>query len=281
MKKLLSTLSALSLLSGCASHLSQQQCLATNWQEVGFKDGTEGQAQRDLSGAIQDCQKFQLAVDTRAYQRGWLAGMQKYCTPSYDLGLTDGRAGNPYSNILQRASRCQSANLSLNTNNYKRGHNTGLQSFCTYENGQNFALQGKDAPDVCTQGLRVNFTRGWQAGAKQFCANIANAFALGKQGQPYPSACTPALHIAFKSEYDRGAAIRSQTEQLQGQINDLDNQIRDRVWRFGLVDTHDYRVYELGENRTPEARAVLHQARTMMSQRQSLQNQLTQLQVTG
>lgn len=281
MKKILSALTILSLLSGCASHLSQQQCLATNWQEVGFNDGSEGQAQRDLSGAIQDCQKFQLAVDTKGYQRGWLAGMKKYCTPTSDLGLSDGRAGNPYSNILQRTSRCQSANLSLNTNYYKNGYNTGLQSFCTYENGQNFALQGKDAPDVCTGALRSQFMRGWQAGAKQFCANTANAFALGKQGQPYPSACTPALHIAFKSEYDRGATIRSQTEQLQGQINSINSQIKDRVWKFGLVETGDYRIYELGENRTPEARAVLHQARAMVSQRQGLQNQLTQLQVMG
>ncbi len=93
MKKLLAALSALSLLAGCASHLSQQQCLTTNWQEVGFNDGSEGQAQRDLSGAIQDCQKFQVTVDTSGYQRGWLAGMRKYCVPSYDQGAADGRAG--------------------------------------------------------------------------------------------------------------------------------------------------------------------------------------------
>ncbi|MDF2867264.1 MAG: hypothetical protein K0S11_734 [Gammaproteobacteria bacterium] len=281
MKKYLGLLGIIILLSGCVSHMSEQECLSTNWQQVGFNDGQAGQAPRDLSKPIQDCQKFQVAVDTQAYQRGWLTGMKKYCVPSYDLGLADGRTGNPYENVLQRSDRCQQANLRLDTREYKRGHLTGLQSFCTHENGMNIGLQGKQPPGVCPAGLKARFISGWNAGAKQFCANSANAFALGKQGQPYPQACTPAFYVAFKSEYDRGAMIRNRSGELQQQINYLNDGIKDRVSRYGLRETYDYRGYELGDDQSEEARRALHEIRGILQQQQNLQAQQAQLQVTG
>jgi hypothetical protein len=207
--------------------------------------------------------------------------MKQYCSPSYDQGLSDGRAGNPYENVLQRSSRCAEANLTLNTREYKRGHLTGLQSFCTHENGMNIGLQGKQPPEVCPAGLKARFVSGWEAGARQFCSNTGNAFALGKQGQAYPAACTPAYYVAFKSEYDRGAMIRNRSGELQGQINDLNNGIQDRVSRFDLRRTYDYRNYDLGDNRSPEANQALQEVRNMIQQQQYLQAQQTQLQVTA
>lgn len=281
MKKQLGLLGVISLLSGCATHMSQQQCMSTNWQEVGFNDGQAGQAQRDLTSAIQDCQKFQIAVDTRAYQRGWQDGIQVYCKPSYQLGLTDGQTGNPYANILQRSGHCEQANLRLNTSDYKRGYDKGIGSYCTYETGMNLGLQGKQPPEVCPAGLKGRYLKGWQAGARQFCANAANAFALGKQGQPYPEACTPAYYLAFKSEYDRGAMIRSRSGDLQQQIKELNDRVEQKVSDYSLRPTYDYRGYDLGDNKSPEAQQALNEVSALLHQRETLQAQLTQLQATG
>jgi|GEM_PF-1081657 len=281
MRKIFGIIGVIGLVTGCASHMSQQQCMSTNWQQVGFNDGQAGQAPRDLSGPIQDCQKFQIAVDTKAYQRGWHNGMQHYCSPSFEMGLSSGKAGQAYADILQRSGRCEQANLQLDTRAYKRGHLQGIQGFCTHQNGLNIGLQGKELPEVCPAEVKGRFMQGWQAGIKQFCSNSGNAFALGKQGQPYPQACTPAFYVAFKSEYDRGAMIRNRSGELGQQINELNDRIQRRVGDFGLRQTYDYRGYELGDNRSEDARRALHEVRGMLQQKGQLEAQQTQLQVTG
>src|SRR5260221_6606508 len=147
MKKLLALLAF--CLSGCASHLNQEQCLSMNWYQIGMQDGAAGQAPRNLAVAIEDCQKFNIAVNQQGYMQGWRKGLHQYCTPDFNLGLEDDKAGTAMSNISSHEAICASANIRLSLDNYKRGRHLGLKSFCTYENGASLARKGYALSDVC------------------------------------------------------------------------------------------------------------------------------------
>ena len=84
-------------LSGCATHLSEEQCRSMNWHQMGFNDADQGHNSRDLSQYTSDCAKFNIAVNTTLYQKGWDAGARDYCQPNkgFDLGAN----GENYSHI--------------------------------------------------------------------------------------------------------------------------------------------------------------------------------------
>ena len=89
----LAALSVVSLLSwGCASHsLSEHQCLAGDWQTVGFNDGANGVDHTALLRHQEACGRFQVVPDRVTYLAGWNEGIARYCTA--DNGFAIGRAG--------------------------------------------------------------------------------------------------------------------------------------------------------------------------------------------
>lgn len=261
-------------------HLSQEQCQTTNWQQVGFNEGAAGNAPRTLAAEIEDCQKFHIAVDTEAYRRGWLAGVRQYCTPSAEQGKLDGSNGVPYTNILNRNSRCLSAGITLNQHHYKAGYNSGIQNYCTRDNGFTIGVQGSQPPEVCQGALKQRFLAGWEAGARQYCSNTQNAYAMGKEGKPYPAACPATVYYAFKAEYDRGAILRQKLGDVHGQLNSVNRTIDDLAGKWRLRKTFDARGYELGEDQSENARRALQEVKELMYRRDNLQSQLNQLEVT-
>jgi len=277
MKRLL-LIPIIAALSGCATHLSQEQCLTINWQNEGFNDGIAGKPPRDLSRAAQDCSQYGIPVKNDRYLTGWLQGAKRYCTPDYNLGYTDGLAGKPENDIFSRMPICAQAGVKLNLGAYNSGRQKGLQSFCTYENGMLFARQGKMLPDVCPPTLRAKFNAGWSTGKEQFCNQPENAFALGKSNQPYPEMCVPALYVAFKSEYDRGQAIGQRQGSVQSRINELNDRISSKVFRYSLESTHAG-YYKLGRNKSPEAAQALDHVNAMVREKQHLESELFKLQV--
>src|SRR4051812_26680160 len=94
------------LLTGCVQHLSQEQCLNTNWYNEGFNDGVAGKMPRNLAPAITDCAKYNILVNGTTYQSGWHEGAKKYCRPDYSLGYTDGIAGKSMNDINNRMPVC-------------------------------------------------------------------------------------------------------------------------------------------------------------------------------
>lgn len=278
MKKIILLLAAI-VLSGCVSHMSQQQCLNTNWQQEGFNDGSAGRMPRDLSRAAEDCLKFGIMINRAGYHAGWRQGARQYCTPDFNTGYADGSAGRPEGDIFNRTSICQQAGVRLNLSQYQAGRHKGLQLYCTYENGVNLARQGLPLPDVCPPGLREKFRAGWSSSKEQFCNNPANGFALGKANKPYPSICTPELYIAFKSEYDRGLAIGQRSGEGQARIDDLNRRISNKVHRYRLVERHGH--YRLGRDKSPQAHEALDRVNAMAREKRHIEKDLFKLQVMG
>lgn len=75
-------LAAAVLLSACAG-MDADECRDTDWQYLGQLDAMDGK--KDLrSRALsheRSCRKQGVAVDLRAYQRGWMQGLRTFCTP--------------------------------------------------------------------------------------------------------------------------------------------------------------------------------------------------------
>lgn len=80
-------------LSGCAS-LSKSQCLADDWQTVGYRDGLAGVQQSNLLRHQNACVKHGVHPDRNAYLSGWHDGVTQYCRPGNAFRLGERGAGH-------------------------------------------------------------------------------------------------------------------------------------------------------------------------------------------
>lgn len=85
-----------SLLAGCAS-LSKSQCLANDWQTVGYRDGLAGVQQANLMRHQNACMKHGINPDRQAYLAGWHDGVTQYCQPANAFRV--GERGAGYGNV--------------------------------------------------------------------------------------------------------------------------------------------------------------------------------------
>lgn len=84
------------LATGCAS-LSESQCVAGDWETVGFRDGLAGKQSTRLLSHQNACMKHGAIPDREAYLAGWNDGVRQYCQPSN--GFSNGEAGSSYPNV--------------------------------------------------------------------------------------------------------------------------------------------------------------------------------------
>ena len=84
------------LLSGCAS-LSESQCMAGDWQTVGYRDGLAGHQSAQLLTHQNACGKHGVVPDRTAYLNGWEEGVDRYCQPTN--GFLLGERGAGYTNV--------------------------------------------------------------------------------------------------------------------------------------------------------------------------------------
>ncbi len=83
-------------LSACAT-ISEDKCLAGNWQELGYRDGSNG-ARRDKASKIADtCAKYGVDLNFESYLSGFDRGVSTYCT--YERGYALGENGSSYNQI--------------------------------------------------------------------------------------------------------------------------------------------------------------------------------------
>lgn len=79
---------------GCASGgLSENQCLAGDWETVGYRDGHAGIAQSALLQHQNACGRYEVLPDGDAYRAGWNAGISQYCTAGNGFDLGNGGSG--------------------------------------------------------------------------------------------------------------------------------------------------------------------------------------------
>jgi hypothetical protein len=86
---LFGVLAGVALLStgGCAS-LSKDECLSANWEDVGIRDGANGQPEEYLIRHSTACAKVSVVPDRGAWMHGREKGLERFCVPSrmYNIG---------------------------------------------------------------------------------------------------------------------------------------------------------------------------------------------------
>jgi len=83
-------------LANCAS-LSEKQCRSQDWQNIGYRDGSNGHSDFRMSDHQEACAKYDIAPDSNAYDTGRQRGLERYCTITG--GLRAGRNGGVYAGV--------------------------------------------------------------------------------------------------------------------------------------------------------------------------------------
>lgn len=93
MGRLFFILSTALCLTACAS-ISQEQCVAGNWQELGYKDGSNGANIDRVSKYADICTEHGVTLDTGLYSEGYTQGIETYCTDT--RGYRAGEGGSSF-----------------------------------------------------------------------------------------------------------------------------------------------------------------------------------------
>jgi hypothetical protein len=65
-----------------------------DWLAIGFNNGKRGDSLNRMQEYVQNCNQYDIQVDTVTYQMGWHNGIIQYCTP--ENGFEVGQAGKNY-----------------------------------------------------------------------------------------------------------------------------------------------------------------------------------------
>lgn len=100
------------LLSSCAT-LSESECRAIDWRELGRAEGAKGLASARLGSHMDACRRYNIAPDADAYRVGREEGLRQYCTLENALQL--GINGSGYQQVCGGENGAQFAII------YRRG----------------------------------------------------------------------------------------------------------------------------------------------------------------
>lgn len=84
------------LASGCAT-MSGDECLTSDWQAIGYEDGSRGYSSDRLGQHRKACAKHGVSPDFSEYQAGRREGLKEFCQPQRGFNL--GSGGGRYSGV--------------------------------------------------------------------------------------------------------------------------------------------------------------------------------------
>jgi hypothetical protein len=143
------------VVAGCAS-VSKEDCLVTDWYEIGRMDGRQGKPRTVLQGRAKACLEHGIHADRQAYYAGHDQGLRYYCTEQNGFEL--GQKGRPYNSVCP---------LQLEAN-FRTGYNRGMQSFCSEPKGFELGYQGQAYRNVCPPEFEAEFRVGYEKGRERY-----------------------------------------------------------------------------------------------------------------
>jgi len=154
MKKYVGMIAALlflALLGGCAT-VSKEDCLLTDWFEIGRMDGLQGKPRTGFLNRAKACLEHGVNADRQAYYRGHDDGLKYFCTEQKGFEL--GRKGSTYPSVCP---------LPLEEE-FRVGYRNGIQVFCSVENGFEQGRRGWPYRHVCPPEFEPDFRAGYLKG---------------------------------------------------------------------------------------------------------------------
>jgi hypothetical protein len=105
-EKLLKFVPAVAVLlavAGCSGNpsVTESQCIAGDWQTVGYRDGVNGLRSTQLLQHQDACVQHDVMPDRNTYMVGWKQGVSEYCKPHN--AFATGERGQRYYNVCPAA----------------------------------------------------------------------------------------------------------------------------------------------------------------------------------
>jgi len=99
MRILIVILISIITLSGCGggATVSESQCIASDWQTLGYRDGANGFRSSQLLAHQDACVKYGIIPDRAGYMVGWNTGIREYCEPNNAFAI--GERGSGHNNV--------------------------------------------------------------------------------------------------------------------------------------------------------------------------------------
>lgn len=115
MRVFLVSLTTMIILSGCGggATVSQNQCIASDWQTLGYRDGVNGVRSSQLLKHQDACVEHGIIPDRTGYMAGWNDGVREYCQPNNAFEI--GELGGGHDNV------CPANMQSTFTSAYREG----------------------------------------------------------------------------------------------------------------------------------------------------------------
>ncbi len=158
MKKItfvVSVFAVILLLAGCAS-VSKEDCLVTDWFEIGRMDGMQGKPRTVFQNRAKPCLEHGISADRQAYYRGHDEGLRYYCTEQKGFEL--GRQGLAYRSVCP---------IGLEQG-FRTGYQNGMRLYCSEENGFALGRRGQPYRYVCPPEFEPDFRAGYQRGKEVY-----------------------------------------------------------------------------------------------------------------
>jgi hypothetical protein len=202
------------ILSGCAT-VSKEDCLVTDWFEVGRMDGMQGMPRTAFQGRAKACLERGVSADRQAYYKGHDEGLKYYCTEQKGFEL--GRQGIPYKSVCP---------LQLEQD-FRAGYQKGMQFFCSEQKGFELGRQGQAYRYVCPPEFEQDFRAGYETGRAlyQYESKISSLQTQLNNVERKIDKKEKELYAANLSDEQR-SQIRSELKHLDLQFRDLTRQLR-------------------------------------------------------
>lgn len=162
----------------------------------------------------------------------------------YSIGVEDGAKGYTMSRLGAYRKDCAEVGVAPDADEYSRGRDVGLQSFCTYDRGFNEGKMGRYNSAVCPAGpLQAAFNEGYMAGRYvydttqtinrlenqlndirteivQIQTDLDNGYRVDKDGKAHPIG-----YYERKAMTDQLIKLSKDEGRLEGEIGMLRNSI--------------------------------------------------------
>ena len=214
------------MVAGCAS-VSKEDCLLTDWYEIGRMDGRQGKPRAAFQGRAKACLEHGISADRQAYYNGHDQGLNYYCTEQKGVEL--GQQGLPYNSVCP---------LQLEPN-FRAGYNKGLQSFCSEQKGFELGHQGQAFRSVCPPEYEADFRIGYNNGRElyQYEAKVASL-------QRQLNYIERKINLKEKELYEANLSDEKRSE-VRAELKNLDTQYREvsRELKYMENNTPGVQVY--------------------------------------
>ena len=217
MKKFYGIVSAVGIIllwTGCAT-VSKEDCLVTDWFEIGRLDGMQGTPRTAFQNRAKACLEHGVNAERPVYYQGHDEGLKYYCTEQKGIEL--GRKGAQYNPVCP---------LQLEKD-FRTGYQIGMRLYCSEANGFELGRRGRAYRHVCPPEFEPGFRTGYQKGKEllEYESKIASLQKRMKKIERKISKKEDKLYSNNLSDEQR-TAIRSELKSLDLEYRDVSRELK-------------------------------------------------------